>query len=237
MPGISLKADADGAAGEAIVADHIARSTACFRSGQAGPDVVTRDADAVPGEGHGQKRSADNQTVHDEESPEEKKIREKMERFHHQEEVRAQKAAEKKKERDEACERRKREAQESKERRQEEAKTPHGRAKVWLHQLQEHISKCNSALSECQAPGCALPKGLAREYQSTWSSKLSALKKARSTIEAILNGSKQVPDFQSVVSKAEASVRDFKADYQRFRMLLKSYERKKKSGNDDVDDE
>ena len=59
-----------------------------------------------------------------------------------------------------------------------------------------------------------------------WTAKLTSFRKARSLIESVLKGSRQVPDFAKVVQKAEAGVKEFKTDHQRYKVLWRSYERK-----------
>ena len=59
-----------------------------------------------------------------------------------------------------------------------------------------------------------------------WTAKLTSFRKARSLIESVLKGSRQVPDFAKVVQKAEAGVKEFKTDFQRYKVLRRSYERK-----------
>ena len=115
-----------------------------------------------------------------------------------------------------------------KEERQEFAKTDAGRAKLWLHGLQDHITKCDSAVVECQSSKCPMPKGIKREYCASWTSKLNTFKKARTTIEQALRGVKQKKDFGTIVDAAEKQVKDFKGDYARFKTLLNSYDKAKK---------
>jgi hypothetical protein len=106
------------------------------------------------------------------------------------------------------------------------AATPEGRAREWLQGLQAIISNCMAQVAHCNSSECLLPANLAKEYGATWSQKVSSLKRARTSIEKILNKEKTVEDFESVISNAEDQVKSFKHDLQNYRVLERGYKRK-----------
>ena len=241
--GMRTTFDADSPGGEDIVRNTLARSNAAFgNSGlpaQAAPalEAGTAAQGITP-----QKRpaAAAEEAVEPTggEHPEERKRRERPERFHQQETERAARAEKAKERKDQTAEARRIQIQRAKEDRQAHAKTPEGRAKVWLSGLQDHITKCEAEQKLRKAQDCPLPDGLAKEYAATWQSKIQSFKKARSTIEQVLKGTKEVKDFAGSIDKAETNVKSFKADMQRYKTLFRSYEKKKTNSEaeDDEDD-
>ena len=231
--GMKMGFNAEGSAGEDIVRSKLARSASIF--GGNGPTAGAKSA--VPTE----KRALSPGEEDDESGddlPAEKKRRDRLKDFKEQEAERAKKAEDRERQKDEKSAARKLEAQQAKEDRQAQAKTPAGRAKVWLSGLQEHILTCETEMQRCKATDSPLPGALSEEYAGMWQGKITAFKRARGTIEQALNGNKQVKDFEGSISKAEGAVKSFKSDIQRYRMLYKSYAKSKNknsatAGDDD----
>ena len=101
---------------------------------------------------------------------------------------------------------------------------------------QYHISKCDKEIAFLKDKSCPLPGSLAKEYAAQWSIKAASFKRGRSAIEAVLRSDKEDKDFAKKVPAAEASVKDFKDDYKRYKTPLRSYEKKRRETSDDMDD-
>ena len=158
------------------------------------------------------------------ETLEEKKKRERLEKFQHDEERRKDRVAKAQVKKELAAETRRVERETEKQRRADALKTPEGRARVWLGGLQEFIQKADKEVTHCEdKENCALPEGLRTEYSSHWKNKSSGFKRARTSIENVLNGKKEAKDFSAVVDKAEQDVKDFKTDLQRYKTLENGY--------------
>jgi hypothetical protein len=106
------------------------------------------------------------------------------------------------------------------------AATPDGRAKTWLSGLQGTISKLESEIMHCKDSGsCDSPASIAAEYAATFASKVSGFKKTRTSIESVLEGTKQVVDFDATISKAEGDAKALKSEIQAYRTLERGYAR------------
>ena len=157
----------------------------------------------------------------------------RLERFREQEEQRAQRTRERAERAARAAEDRRITREKVKEDRKAEAQTPQGRARIWLHGLDAHIRSSRDEAAHCKSAKCILPKGLKQEYATSWTSKASSFKRARTNIDKLLNGEALPANFSKIVDKAELDIKDFKADMQRYRTLergyLKSKEKRQKT--------
>ena len=209
--GATITMQADGAAGEALVRETIAKSASAF----GGPSMA-QSASSTAG---------DSDTSM---SAEENAKRQRLQRFEELEAEKEKKRFEKEQERETKILLRKEEREREKEKRREYASTPEGRAKVWLAGLQEHISKCDAEAAHCDDKAkCDLPEGLRVQYKSQWQMKSKNMKSARTKIENILNGDATVPDFKKTVDAAEKDIKAFKQDLARYRTLERGYSKAK----------
>ncbi len=159
------------------------------------------------------------------ETEEEKKKRQRLERFEQQEEIKQKKLLDKTRARERTQEKRRLEREQGRETRRMQAQTPEGRARIWLNGLQSHIRVCNDEIALCNSPDCVLPQGIAKEYGATWSARASSFKRVRTNIEKVLNGQKAVQNFKAMADKAASDVKEFKTDIQRYRTLQKGYQK------------
>ena len=234
---MQLSFGAEGPAGEDVVRNMLARSNAAHGRGGALPATSPSPGlNATINAPQKRPSSAVSiEDIDDDALPDEKKRRERLDRFKRQEEERAARAAHKAVDKEKAIAQRKQDAQAAKEARQAQAKTPEGRAKVWLNGLQDHINKCEAELKACKCSKCPPPGCLSKEYSAMWASRILSFKRARTTIEQVLNGHKENRDMKDVIAKAEDNVKSFKTDYQRYKTLFRSYD--KKGSQDDACEE
>ena len=221
--GAVVDIEPEGDAGAAVVRNIVAGATAAFgkEAQLPAPPLPPQQATAQPGDGGliGGKRSLEEDT----ETPEAKAKRIRIEKYMAAEEKKAKDKEVKDAQREKKVEERREERQQMKDQRREEAKTPEGRARIWLSGLQEHVRRCDDEVAHCSSSMCALPKGLKEQYKNTWAQKSKDFKAARVKIEAVLSGKKQVKDFQLTMQAVEQDVQSFKADIQRYRTLERGY--------------
>ena len=203
--GMRLEFNPEGKEGDELVRRKLKDSNAAFNTGAAHVAAVGRPsalaatpADTSVTNPHAA-GVASLVNAHENATDPQEKIRlQRLLKFQEAEEARAKRAEERRLISEASIEKRRRDAQLAKEARQASAKTPEGRAKAWLQGLQEHISKCDAELQVCKAKDCPLPAGLAREFVAQWSSKGMSFKRARTSIEGVLNGSREAKDFKKL---------------------------------------
>ena len=227
--GIRMSYQLEGDTGTSIALQHVAQSRQCFGTDakHAEPGLgahrqiapLTASNPGSFGEPAATPLAAPEKLMADEDASKADRLR----KFAEQEAAKARRQKEKAELKAQAAEDRRNQRESEKEARRAEAQTPVGRARIWLAGLDQHIRICQDEASRCKTDQCKLPSGLKHEYASSWQKKSTSFKKARTSIEKMLNGDSLPGTFDQTICKAEADVTDFKSDMARFRTLEKGY--------------